>query len=47
MKTEENYDVSLGCWDSLVARRLMRHGPVELNRMFCDKLSLLRMICRV
>ena len=44
MKTEENYDVGLGCWDSLVARRLMRHGPVELNRMFCDKLSLVRMI---
>ncbi len=44
MKTEENYDVGLGCWDALVARRLMRHGPVELNRMFCDKVSLVRMI---
>ena len=44
MKTEENYDVGLGCLDSLVARRLMRLGPVDLHRMFCDKFSLVRMI---
>jgi hypothetical protein len=41
---EENYDVGLGCWDSLVARRLMRRGPVELHRMFCDNFSLVRMV---
>ncbi len=43
---QEKPDVGFGVFDSLVARRLMRHGPVELNRMFSDDWSVVRAIVK-